>query len=75
MDLVERQTDDKNAEKNVEVVLYWTTAEGGFGLEAVDDVTNEDLDNVEDEERESKTLNHNRSEYNEKFCSIHKHTV
>lgn len=55
MDLVERQTDYKNAENNVDIVLYWTTAEGGFGLEAVDDVAEKDLDKVEDEERESKT--------------------
>jgi hypothetical protein len=54
MDLVERQADDENAESNVDIVLYWTAAEGGFGLETVNDVADENLDDVEDEERESK---------------------
>jgi len=42
----------------VKVVLQWTAPEGGFGFVQMDNVANEDLDDVEDEECESKLLNH-----------------
>jgi hypothetical protein len=75
MDLKERCANDNNAKEHVEVVLGWTTAERRFRLESVDDVAQKDLDNVEDEERESKALGHNQDNHNEEFRSTRKHTV
>jgi len=52
-DLGEGQDDDDNSEEYVEVVLYRTASGGGFGLEPMDDVADENLDDIEDEDRES----------------------
>lgn len=57
-DLAEGQDDDDNSEEHVEVVLQWTAPESGFGLELVDDVADEHLDDVEDEERKSELLSY-----------------
>ena len=73
--LIERCTDDDNAKEYVEVVLCWTTTEGRLWLEAVDDVANGNLDNVEDEECKSKALGHDEDKYNEEFRWVCKHTV
>jgi len=42
----------------MEVVLQRAASASGFGLEQVDDVADKDLNDVEDEECESKLLNH-----------------
>lgn len=57
-DLVKRCTDDNNAKEYVEVVLRWTTTKSRFRFEFMDDGADSDLDGIEDEECESKTLGH-----------------
>lgn len=47
----------------MEVVLRWTATESRFGFEEVDDISEKDLNNIEDEECESKALDHGRSEH------------
>jgi len=57
-DLITGYTDDDNPKNRVEVVLRRAASESGFGLEQVDDIADDDLDNVEDEKSESESLSH-----------------
>lgn len=57
-DLIKGSRDDCNSKNRVEVVLRWAASEGGPGLERVDYVADDDLNDVEDEKRESSSLNH-----------------
>lgn len=52
-DLGKGQDDDDDSEKHVEVVLERTASGSGFGLPHMDDVADKDLDDIEDEDRES----------------------
>lgn len=57
-DLGEGQDDDDDSKKHVEVVLQRTASAGGFGLPQVDDVADQNLHEIEDEDRESELLNY-----------------
>ena len=54
----------------MEVILCWATTESRFWFEAVDDVTNKDLNDIENEECESKTLDRCLGEYKNAFSSF-----
>lgn len=68
--LVKRCADDHDTQEYVEIILRWTTTDGRLRFEAVDDVTNNDLNDVKDEDGESKTLDHGLGEYNENLSSF-----
>jgi hypothetical protein len=52
-DLIKGCGDDNKPKNRVEVVLQWAASVRGFGLEYVDEVADDDLDDVEDEKYES----------------------
>ena len=58
MDLIKGCSDDNKPKNRVEVVLRWAASESGFWLEEVNEVANDDLDDVEDEKYEPKSLIH-----------------
>ena len=62
-DLIKGYPNDNDSKNCVEVVLWWAAFEGGFGLERVDDVADDDLSDVENENRESKSLSRGSDTY------------
>lgn len=76
VNLIKSCTDDGNSKESVKVVLEWTTAAvGKLMVELVDDSTESDLDDVEDEQCESKALSHGMNEYKQRLSSASRHTV
>jgi len=67
-DLIKGCADDKEPKNRVEIVLRRAASESGFGLEHVDKVADDDLDDVKDEKSESKSLK-SRFRYDWERCS------